>query len=243
MTTLFILPGWTGSYETWNPFIKTAGKNIKDIICINLPCFGGVSCPKEIWGVEQYAEYAWKVIKKYKEENPNKKITILGHSFGGQVAVNVISANPLFFNNLILIGAAIIRPKKYLKRFIFFIISKIGKLFFEIPIFSNLAKIARKILYRITGSSDYLNSCGVQRSIFKKITHQDFRHLLPKISIPTLVVWGREDKQTKLSHGKKIAKLLQNAELKIIDNGGHGLHKQNTEELANIICKFIKKYD
>ena len=72
--------------------------------------------------------------------------------------------------------------------------------------------------------SDYLETSGIMREIYQKIIREDQSANLPKISIPTLIVWGDRDRQTPLRQGKKIAKLIPNSQLKIISGGPHGLH-------------------
>lgn len=230
---IVIIPGWDGTRKTWKNFIQLAEKDF-EVHFIDMPCFGDEPCPKEIWGVDEYAEYV-----KNKILNLEKPI-LLGHSFGGQVAANLVANNSDLFSRLILSGAAVMRPKYTFKRLFFNIIAKAGKLFFSLPYLNKLENLAKKVLYKTADSPDYKDAAGIKREIFKKVIHQDQTYLLNKIKIKTLVVWGSRDSYVSLSEGKKIASLIHEAELKVIPDGKHGLHIQQPEHLLNIIKDFLK---
>lgn len=231
--TLIILPGWGGSAETWKPFLERA-KNDYHIVCVNLPCFGDEPCPKHAWGVEEYAEFALKKIQPYLLDKP----ILLGHSFGGQIATQVAVNHQEKFSALILVGAAVIRPKRPLRRFFFFCVSKIGKKFFGLPIVERKSAWAKHLLYRLTGSQDYASAPEMKREIFRRIIRQDLRKALPYIHIPTLVLWGTKDAFTPLRYGKKIAKTIPKATLDIVDGGKHGLHIQDPKQFLQRINAF-----
>src|SRR3989344_3450904 len=108
--TLVILPGWGGTKETWKPFMEMARRNY-DVHCIELPCFGSEPCPNEVWGVEDYADFV-----KSKIINHKSGIILMGHSFGGAVAVQLVAEHPELVSKLILSGPAVIRHKLHLKR-------------------------------------------------------------------------------------------------------------------------------
>ena len=231
---LIILPGWAGTKETWQDFIKIAEKDYK-VICFNLPCFGDEPCPKEVWGVENYSEFVKNKIKKLNLEKP----ILLGHSFGGQVATYLAINNPEIISKLILSGSASLRLQgNSLRKIIFKFIAKFGKIIFKIPMIERFDIFAKKILYYFAGSTDYLKTSGVKREIFKKLITQNLENSLCKISVKTLIIWGTKDIYIPLKIGKKIARLIPNAEFKIIKNGRHGLHIQQPDNLLKIIKEF-----
>lgn len=232
---LVIIPGWDGTRETWLKFAEIAGQNF-DVEVIELPCFGNQKCPDEVWGVEQYSNFVKDKILRYKKQDTN--VSLLGHSFGGQVAVYLISNNDNLVDKLILSGAAVFRPKKTLKKALFGILAKSGKIVFRLPILKKFDKLVKKVLYRAAQSPDYTNTSGIKREIFKKVTSQDVSDLLPKITVPTLVVWGDKDVYVPLAHGEKIAGLIPNAKFEVIKDGTHGLHIKNSEKLFEIIKNF-----
>jgi len=232
--TLLIIPGWEGTRETWKNFIALA-QNEFETVCLNLPGFGDEPCPEIPWGVEDYANFVKNKIVSLGIEKPY----ILGHSFGGQVAVFLVANYPDIAGKLVLSGAAVLRPEASLKRRLFFFIAQIGKILFKLPVIGKFDTRAKKILYYFSGSGDYAKTSGIKREIFKKVIRQDLTHLLPKIKVPTLVVWGTQDAYVSLESGKRIAKLIPNAKLEIISGGKHGLHIQQPENLLRIVKNFL----
>ena len=230
---LIIIPGWGGNFQTWSDFITLAERYF-EVMCIELPCFGNEPCPDMIWGVDEYANFAIEKIKKIK----GKKI-LLGHSFGGQIATYIVAKNPKLIDKLVLSGAAIFRPKKSLKRTIFYVLAKIGKLIFRLPILNRLEIVMKKILYRFAKSPDYTHTSGRKKEIFQKIIRQDLGYLLPNVKVKTFVVWGEDDSYFPVIQGKRIAKLIPDSSLEIIKGGRHGFHIHNKKYLLNILKKTI----
>ena len=232
---LIILPGWEGSKKTWENFIKLA-RNDFEVYCFDLPCFGEELCPSQIWGVAEYAEFVSQKIEKL---HLNKPI-LLGHSFGGAVAAYLAVNEPANFSKLILSGAAIFRRPNNFKQLAFNILAKTGKIIFSLPLLNQYSAFMKKGLYRLA-NSDYNNTSGIKREIYKKITRQDFGQDINKINFPTMVIWGEKDAYLPLKNGKKIAALIPNAKLEIIKNGNHGLHLKYLEPFYARIKKFIEQ--
>lgn len=234
--TLVILPGWDGNHKTWQEFIHIASRFFV-VTCLDLPCFGNEPCPDTLWGVEEYANFVYKKISRL----PNKPLLLLGHSFGGQVAVCLTVKHPELIDRLILSGAAIIRPARRCRRIIFGALAWLGRLIFHPPISKRFNQSAQKLLYRLARSPDYPKTDGVKRDIYKKIIRQDYRHVLPQIMLPTLVVWGGKDRLTPLRYGRAIVKRLPRATFHVFPHAHHGLHQQMPKALMSVIHNFMNK--
>lgn len=233
---LLILPGWGGNADTWRPFTDRA-KQVYDTICLNLPCFGDEPCPKEVWGVEEYAAYVEEQMVKHALEKP----LLIGHSFGGQIAVRLAADHPDKFSGLVLIGAAAIRPRRPIRRLFFYLIAKTGKALFRLPMVEKKSAFARRLLYRMTGSHDYESAWGMKREIFRRIIRQDLRASLSQIQLPTLILWGKKDTFVPVRYARKIARTIPGAELEILPLGRHGLHLQDPDHLFQLIRAFADR--
>ncbi len=69
----------------------------------------------------------------------------------------------------------------------------------------------------------------------------DYRHLLPKISCPVLMLQSSSDALADVSIGKYMAQQLPQSELAIIDAEGHCLHMTNPETISPIVVSFIQQ--
>ena len=56
-----------------------------------------------------------------------------------------------------------------------------------------------------------------------------------KISVPTLIIWGQDDRITPLSDGQLINKLIKNSKLKTIEGARHAPFYTHAGEVAGII--------
>jgi len=234
---LIILPGWGGNKDTWKEFAEIASNDF-DVKIIELPCFGDEPCPNEVWGVEDYAEFAKSKISELR--TPNSELILLGHSFGGQVASVIAIKNPELINKLILSAPAVFRPKKLIKRLIFGTGAKFGRLIFKLPFIEKFSLSAEHFFHKLSGSHDYGNTSGIKRDIFKNIIRCDLSNSLGKIKIPTLILWGTVDGYVPVSDAYKLNKFIQNSKLEIIKGGRHGLHLQMPGKLLEIIGTFVR---
>jgi len=121
---VYILHGWTYDLARWELFLKSLRS--KDIQTHLLHIPGLTSSLKNIWTLDGYAKW---LKKKLNKDNKN---VLLGHSFGGQIAIRCTAKYPKNVYKLILISSSGIRDKSFLtrlKRSAFFILAKIGRLF------------------------------------------------------------------------------------------------------------------
>ena len=225
---LYILHGWTYSTEKWNPFIELLKKNGLEPHMLNVP--GLTEKTDKIWRLEDYTEWLNETLKKEKS-----KVILMGHSNGGRIALNFGIKYPQKLDRLILIDSAGIYHNELsvsIKRLIFKNIAKIGK---KLSVSARL----RNILYKIAGESDYKNATPVMKQTMINLINSDKFLSLDKVEVPTLIIWGREDKTTPLSDGKLMHKLIKNSNLQIIENARHSPMFTNPEEVAKIIYEYI----
>ena len=69
--------------------------------------------------------------------------------------------------------------------------------------------------------------------------HYALRNRLHRISSPTQIIWGETDKFVPCSHGEAYAKLISNAEIKIIGGAGHSVQLEKTDETAQSVLDFL----
>jgi pimeloyl-ACP methyl ester carboxylesterase len=59
--------------------------------------------------------------------------------------------------------------------------------------------------------------------------------LLPGVQVPTLVVWGRDDRVVPLECGERYAKLLPRASLEVVESCGHAVDMEEPIELSRLV--------
>lgn len=216
---IVILHGWTTDVDKWNPFLKyLPGKLLK------IP--GLTEKINKPWTLEDYVQWLNKKI--------NKRTVLIGHSNGGRIAIAFAAKYPEKIEKLILIDSAGIYHQKLnlqVKRFLFKFAAKIGK------------KIApseklKSILYKLAGEKDYKNANPIQKQTMINLISADLTPVLSKISIPTLIIWGKDDKITPLQDAKLMHQKIKGSTLKILD-AKHSPQFTHPKEVAMLIHEYI----
>ena len=89
------------------------------------------------------------------------------------------------------------------------------------------------------------NALDVYRKILKHMNNQATRdkygtvRRLPKVTAPTLVVWGDNDEVNALEMGQLTAELVPNSKLVVLQNTGHFAPTQRIDEFNNAVLDFL----
>ncbi len=236
---ILILHGWGGSSDSWLSVQQILAENGYKVICPDLPGFGKSSFPSKGWEVTDYTNFILSFTKAVNLEN----FFLLGHSLGGGLSTKFTVLFPEKIRALILCDAAVIRNKKkfnFRQRFAFFL-TKSSYPLFSTPFFKKIIyPLARKIIYKIAGTSDYYLAKGTMKETFKKVSNEDLTNLAAQIKIPTLIIWGKKDKTLSLENGIALGKIIPNSKIEIIEGADHNPHRKKPEQLSEIILKFLK---
>lgn len=223
-TPLLILPGWGSASERWERVGDLLSESGFKVVIPDLPGFGQSEKPKTAWNLDDYCSFVEEFVKILGLE----KFYLLGHSFGGALAVKYSLKFPSKINKLFLVGAACIRRKTLKKRF-FYALSKI----FPSSLF------LRKFFYKFIIKSDYLSVQGVMKETYLKIIAEDLSEYLSKIQIPTVIIWGDKDNVTPIKDAYFINSRIKNSKLEILSCGNHDLNSKTPEKLAQILSKYL----
>lgn len=227
---LLLLHGWADNLHT---FDKLAGALTGfRIVRLDMPGFGGSERPEDAWGAGEYAAF----VARFLEKLDIARYTLVGHSFGGRVAIKGVGTGVLGPEKLVLIAAAGIKKERTIKNQLLRLAAKAGKSLTLVPPFSAYRHRIRKRLYQSIGS-DYFAS-GSMRDIFIKVVGEDLSAFARTIRIPTLLIWGRDDASTPLSDGERIHEAIPNSRLKVLD-GSHFIHLERSQETATLIKEFL----
>lgn len=219
---IIFLPGWNSPADIFSNSIKA-----DNLLAINLPGFFGSEKPQTVWGTSDYVEFLSYFLNKLNIKNP----IVVGHSFGGAVALRYVSQHSV--KKLILIGAAIVRTKTS-KTKIYYIGAKILK-----TVAPWLAKKLRQSFYNKIGALDYLES-GQMSDIYQKIIREDSQNYLMDIqNTPVTLIWGEKDLATPLTQAYLIKKQLSNGQLYILSGAGHYCFLDNKPEFDKIFFKEV----
>ena len=228
---ILILHGWGSRSDRWIRVMELLSDNKYSVIIPDLPGFGKSETPKSPWSMEDYYGF----VKEFADRLGLKEFYLLGHSFGGGLALFYATKHPEKVKKLFLISAAIKR-KKSLRKSIFKMLSRIGKVFSFLPFYS----LFKKAFYKyVVKKSDYPYQAGVMKGTYLKVIGQDLSPFLTEIRVPTIVLWGEKDDYISVKDAHFIAEHITDAKLVLVPEGDHDLERKMPEILTQKILSFL----
>ena len=232
MPPMVLMHGW-GCNATTLASIEKVAVEYCHVYNLDFPGFGSSDEPKEVWGVEEYTEFFTKLLDALGISNP----ILLGHSFGGRVAILYASRHAV--RKLILVDAAGIKPKRKLKYYVKVYSFKLMKNL--MPILLGKDRGAEYIQRQRSkrGSADYNSASDMMKAILSKVVNEDLKNVMPQIKAPTLLIWGENDTATPLSDAKTMEKLIPEAGLVSFPGCGHYSFLDNPYQFAAVLRSFL----
>ncbi|OGZ17939.1 MAG: hypothetical protein A2Z78_01905 [Candidatus Nealsonbacteria bacterium RBG_13_36_15] len=234
---ILVLHGWGGSSDSWAKVQKILADKGFSVIVPDFPGFGKSKCPKEAWGISNYVQWLKDLIKIVKIEEP---FSLLGHSFGGRVAIKFSVKYPEKIKALILCSSAGIKPEKNLKTKTLYYIGKIGNYLFSKKPLRKFKDSARNTFYRVIQQRDYLKVKGTMKETIKKVLTEDLFGYLSQIKVKTLIIWGENDLMVPIKYGYIMEQEIPNSKIIALPKIGHSPHLEIPEKFAKEILQFIE---
>ena len=219
---ILLLHGWGQNIE----MMKILGDNFSDrfrITILDFPGFGESSEPEEVWSIKDYSD----MLEEFIKELDIKKPIIMGHSFGGRVAIRYSSNHPI--EKLVLFGSPCIRHNTELPLSV-----KILKGIKKLPGMDKIGEFAKNFI----GSRDYKAASPVMRQILVNVVNEDLSSFAKDIEEPTLLIWGEHDTEAPVEDAKELEGIMIDAAL-IVLPGTHYAYIENLGQVVNILNNFI----
>lgn len=239
--TLVFVHGWPMNLVTLKTidslmFINELAKYFY-VIIPQLPGFFRSEPPKNLWSMENYADFAHQFIRKLNLDKP----ILMGKSFGGGVAAMYAYKYSSDISKLILVDSAtvpertkltwfkIVKPIAVLSRWLIvrswfpFVLKKI--------IISKFVGVPKEFIQR-DNFARYLIMVDIFISYSR---YFDAR----AIKVPTLIVWGEKDRVTPFREAKRLNKEIPSSKL-ITFPGGHLVFETKPKEVISGIMNALR---
>ena len=181
-----------------------------------------------------------KFANDFVEHRKYDKVHVLGNSLGGHIAQLFALANPEKIKSIILTGSSGLfesgMGESYPKRKNYDYIKERTAYTFYDP---NMAskELVDEIFDIVNNRAKAIRVIAIAKSAMK----HNLAGELHKITAPTLLIWGKEDRITPTEVAEEFHKLIKNSELKFIDKCGHAPMMERPEEFNAILEEFLNK--
>lgn len=225
---LVFLHGWGADARSLLPLAHLL-KDEFDVYMSDLAGFGQAEQPPAVWTTFDYA----KDLESFLKTLPDKKTILIGHSFGGRVAIQAGALSIKKIAGIVLVGGAgFPLPKSFIKKVYLWGLSLIPRCIKDLPFIQRCAR----------GSADYNASSAIMRQILKNVVNEDLTETAKKITVPTLLLYGQNDTATPPAFGEKYHHLITPSWLYIFPENDHfSLLFQNYNLTYQKIHYFLKR--
>ncbi len=252
-TPIIFLHGLGGSLYTWRHLVGPLAPHYR-LILFDLK--GAGESPKPYDNKYSMFDQA-ELIYRFILQNDLHQATLVGHSFGGGVALLVAlrltQQDPSRLSRLILIDT-IAYPQKLPGVIRMLRMPVLGWLGLHLipdqtkvrSMMESLYYDGRKINWKdVEAYAAPLASPGAKYA-FQQTARQiipdhvdEVIGMYPRIEVPTLIIWGREDKIIPLENGVRLHQAMRNSQLIVIERCGHDPPDERPKELLEVIRKFL----
>ncbi|MDE7328397.1 MAG: alpha/beta hydrolase [Clostridia bacterium] len=196
---IIFLHGWGGSIASFKGAFDVFSQKYRCAI-LDFYGFGESELPR-VLTLDDYANAVEEIIEYYQM----KDVVLVGHSFGGRVAM-LLAARTDNIKSIVLVDSAGLRPRFSIKK-------SIRKLTYKL-------KKSLKMDTSKCGSPDYRALSGDMRETFKNVVNFYLDDYLKDIKCDCLIVWGKKDKDTPPYMARRLKRGIYNSGL-IFLQGGH----------------------
>ncbi len=228
---LLLIHGAGGSNLSWPPQIRRLSAHT--VYAIDLPAHGN----SQGYAYQTIADYSSFLIN-WLDRMQIQQLHLCGHSMGGAIAMQMALQAPKRIKRLIIIGSA--------ARL------KVNPQILELVAHPSTVPKAMEMLLKYSFSETTSTSIIQQtaRSLANtrpSVLYNDFRACdafdigeeVNKISCPTLILVGSEDKMTPPRLGKWLAQSIPQAKYIEIPGAGHMLPLEQPQVVADLIIQFL----
>jgi pimeloyl-ACP methyl ester carboxylesterase len=226
--TVLALHGWRRTHDDFASVFAEQPEGGLSAVALDLFGFGATPAPPEAWGTEEYAR---QLLPMFEEEGAfADKITVVGHSFGGRVAVHLAGMVPDRIERMVLCGVPLLNRSDRRARPA--LAYRLGRRLHRVGLLSDERMEEMKRNY---GSADYRAASGVMRDVLVRLLAEQYGDAMSKVGCPVDLVWGEQDTEVPVDVAARAQTLFSDATLRVLPGIGHLVPTEAPAELRQSI--------
>ena len=215
----------------WLPFHERLAQNHR-VIAPDMPGWGGSERPAWARDPRDIAIIVTRLLVRLELDN----VTLVGLGFGGYVAAELATMNPSRLARLVLVGSAGLQPKT-------------GEIMDQMML--SHRKYIEESFRDAEAYTDYVGEeppedirqlWDLSREMTARVTWKPYmfnRRLTPllgDLDVPTLIVWGEQDKVVPFECAKQFEAAIPNARIEVVEGAGHVVELEQPDQLASLVA-------
>jgi pimeloyl-ACP methyl ester carboxylesterase len=196
-------------------------------LLVDLPGFGVSPPPPGCWGAADYASCIAAVLDELTSAGP---AVLIGHSFGGRVAVCLAASRPGLVRAMVLCGVPLLRAPGAGKVSLRY---RLGRKAHQMGL---LGDRRFSEMRRAHGSDDYNAASGIMQRILVRVVSESYEAQLSAVRCPVALLWGSGDRAVPPSMiGKASGLLTAGVTADVVEGAGHDVHLQAPGRLTAMV--------
>ena len=238
---ILLLHGLGGYAERWSNLMPLLSKKYR-IFAPDLIGYGQSDKPSVDYTVDVFIKFVFDFL----ESLDIKKTFVIGTSLGGQIAAECAATQSPVIEKVILISPAGIMRKS----------TPTLDAYTMAALYPNRDSV-KNAYQMMIGPDKQVSEISIERFVTNMSRPNakmvflstllglknapDIFEKLQKITSPTMVVWGREDKLIPFEYSQHFVSSIKNCEFVSMEGCGHSPYVEDPERLSEIITKFFSK--
>jgi pimeloyl-ACP methyl ester carboxylesterase len=248
-TPILLIHGTSASLHTWDGWVAALSPH-RRVVRMDLPGFGLTGpAPDDDYSMARYTGFIRDLLDLLKLD----EVVMAGNSLGGGIAWQTALADPTRVRQLILVDATgyPLQPQSI----------PIG---FRLAQMAWLAPVTQKILPRSMIAASVRNVYGQPGKVSPDLVDryheltlregnrasltQRFQYRssdcalagqISQLSLPTLILWGSEDRLIPPEHGQRFHQDIAGSQLQVFEGLGHVPHEEDPEATVMAVINFL----
>jgi len=239
---ILFIHGLGSSADRWLGIPDALSANFHTI-ALDLPGFGESDKPFMDYTIENFR----KIIVDFMNSVTinDAKTSIIGHSLGGYIAADVAIENNNQVERLVLIDSSgfLKKPTPLLEEYLKVAMNptkdKVRKVFEQMV--ADPKRIPSKLVESFISRINLPNAKYAFKSTLENSanTQIGLQRLGLIDNIPTLILWGIEDKVIPPEHSRLFNDAIKNSHVKIIQDAGHAPFAEKPDQVCEILRNFL----
>jgi pimeloyl-ACP methyl ester carboxylesterase len=205
------LHGWARTHKDFDGVVSPENGAPLPALALDLPGFGASPPPADAWGAADYASAVGAVL-----DEMDVPVVVLGHSFGGRVALHLATQRPQSIRALVLTGVPLLHAADRKPR-----VAPAYKLIRTLYRMKMVSDDAMEAARQRFGSADYRAAQGIMRQVHVRSVNETYEEQLDAVRCPVHLVWGADDTAAPPEVAERALARVAEGDLVVFPGVGH----------------------